>query len=136
MPLGKTLFRIPSTGTGDQGRRMDMLEQSVVKFAEDAERAFDAGGKWNLRRLKVNSTAAPWDLILANPTVAAFQILLPDPTTCTMARIKIKNDSTSTNGITLKPFEGKLIDGAATLVMNTSRLVKELFSDGIEWKAI
>lgn len=136
MALGKTLLSVPSTGPGEPDRRIDMLEQGVQRLVETLERAFDTGGKWNIRRMSANGAAQVWDFVLANPTTAAFRIVIPDPTTCTLGRLTVKNDSASANAITLAPQNSKLIDGATTLVMNTSRLVKHLVSDGLEWKVV
>ena len=136
MAQGKTLFNVPATGPGAPDRRIDMLEQGIMRLVEQLESAFDAGGKWNIRRLSANGAAQVWDFVLANPTAAAFRIVIPDPTDCTLGRLTVKNDSMSTNAITLAPASGKKIDGATTLVMNTSRLVKHLVSDGLEWKVV
>lgn len=136
MALGKTLFNVPSTGPGNPDRRIDLLEQGVAKFAEQSEKAHDEGGKWTIRRLSANGSAQAWDFVLANPTAGAFRVVIPDPTDCKLGEILIKNDSTSANAITLAPANSKSIDGATTLVMNTSRLAKRLKSDGLEWKVV
>jgi hypothetical protein len=132
----KTLFRIPSTGTGEAGRRIDVLEQAVGKFSEDAERAFDAGGKWTIRRVSSVVTANPWDFILANPTSAAFTILVPNATECPLARISVKNDSASSATITLRVLDAGTIDGSSTLAIATPHKTVELVSDGREWKTV
>lgn len=133
---GKTLFGVPATGPGNADRRIDLLEQGVQKFVEQSERAHDAGGKWTIRRLNANGAAQVWDIVLGNPSAGAFRIVIPDPSDCKLGRVTVKNDSTSTNAMTLAPAGGGTIDGASTLVMNTSRLVKHLVSDGLEWKVM
>lgn len=132
----RVLFKVISTGPGDPGRRCDVLEQELTRVADDAERAFDTGGKWSLRSVTGNSAAQPWDFILADPTAAVLTVLIPDPTTCKLARLCVKNDSDSANAITLRPPSGKTIDGASSLIMTAPRIARDLVSDGLEWKTV
>lgn len=133
---GRTLFNLPSTGTGEPDQRIDRLEQGVQKLVQLLERAADVGGKWRVVRIKVNAAVQAWDFVLANPTAGAFQILIPHPTECAGAHILIKNDSTSTSAITVKPLDAGTIDGATTRYMNAARGWIWLVSDGYDWKVM
>jgi hypothetical protein len=132
----RVLFNIPSTGAGDAQRRIDSLEQTVGNVAEVAEAAFDTGGKWVVKKVSTAAVLQPWDFVLANPTTAGFPLILPDPSATKLAQIRIKNDSASTNAVTIKAADGSKIDGAATFTMNTARLAKLFVSDGVEWKPV
>jgi hypothetical protein len=129
-------FNVQSTGPGDPDRRADTLERELSRVADDAGKLYDRGGKWSIRKMSSSGVALPWDLVLGDPTDGAFTIRIPDPATCLLARVLVKNDSDSSSAITLLPAARKTIDGEATLVLQTARGSVELVSDGFEWKRI
>lgn len=133
---GRTIVARRSTVSDDPSRRLDEMENVVSGIRDDVENAFDVGGKWELVKATSNIVLRPWQFALLNPTAAAFGVLLPDPTKCSLARMLLKNDSASTNAITVTVPNSGTIDGATSLTMNAARLAKQLVSDGREWKVI
>jgi hypothetical protein len=121
---------------GDPASRLDKLEQSVMRLADDAERAADVGGKWEIVRSARNVVLKPWQWALLNPTAGAFTAMLPPASSCALSQVRIKNDSASVTAITVKVQGGGTIDGASSNTMNTARLSRLFVSDGREWKVL
>lgn len=78
-------------------------------------------------------TARPWDTILADPTAAGFTVMLPPAQNCPGSLVTVKNNSASTNTITIDGAGGDLIDGAATATITTARASLTMQSIGTGW---
>ncbi len=62
-------------------------------------------------------TARPRDLVLADPTSAAFEVIIPDPVPGG-PWVMVKKVSSSTNAVTLRPLSSSVtIDGSSTLAL-------------------
>ena len=98
----------------------------------------DAGSFQLTFTAQVTSTyaARPWDCVLADPTGGAFTVHLPHPRDLTDVWIVVKNDSASTNTITIAVLNSGTIDGAASKTITTARGVKRFASNGLEWKEL
>jgi hypothetical protein len=121
---------------GDSDARLDLLEGRLEKLFDRLGETIFAGGFWEISRIKAAYVAKPWEMVLANPTAGAFAVVLPDPRGDNrQAQLVVKNDSVSTNAITLR-CQASTIDAASTRVINTARGFVWLVSDGIEWKVL
>lgn len=126
---------LPSTrGMPSPAQRLDLVEGSLAKQAEKIEQTFGEGGYWTLVNTAVSYSAKPWDIVLCNPTSAALDVILPNPAKSKLAQVIVKNDTASTNTITVRVFGGGTIDGATTSTIIASRQIKQFISDGKEWK--
>jgi hypothetical protein len=89
--------------------------------------------QWILTAIKTtNYNAALWELVLCNPTGAGVFITLPNATTALGVSVRIKNVTTSTNGIVVNTFGG-VIDGVSTFTLNLAGQCCEFTSDGTNW---
>lgn len=126
-------FRQISSFAG-QDPQLALFEQAVATklLADDAVEY----GPFKISQLqKATCNARAWDIILCDPTQASFSVILPDPRGALVANswIAVKNDSSSTNSITVRAAIGT-IDGAASFVLNTARAFQWFCSNGVEWK--
>lgn len=116
-------------------RRLDLLENNTSKALESIGNLFGVGGFWQQVSIKTTYTARPWDVVLCNPSAGGFYVGLPDPKASIGAQILVKNDSDSSNTITVAPRVGK-IDGASQRTITSARASLWLLSTGLEWKVI
>jgi len=75
-------------------------------------------------------------LIPLDPTGGAFAVNLPPVGANNGRELVFKNAGTSTNAVTLTASGAETIDGATTLVMNTSHAHVRLWCDGTTWLVI
>lgn len=76
--------------------------------------------------------ASYWDMVLVDPTGGAVPIVLPSPATVPNVTVGVKNDTDSTNLITITTVSG-LIDGVASKQINVARGILIFQSDGTNW---
>lgn len=94
-------------------------------------------GLWATTAIKTALyTTRVWESVLANPTAGGFVVNIPTAVDVKGQQLKVKNVSASVNAITLTPFGGETIDGAATFVMNTGFQATWLESDGTNWMVV
>lgn len=90
----------------------------------------------NTAVLTSNYSATEGDFVVCNPTGGAFAITIPLSADCSRM-IVIKNQSASTNNITLTRSGSNTIDGATTFVMNVARQAIILIPDRVsDWMII
>lgn len=129
-----TRFRFSETRNGDPGQRIDLLEDRLGGVFDEITQAFDSWGRWEIVNARARYSARPWDVVLADPSTAAFQVVLPKPDKANRQTwILVKNDSDSVNGITVVAI-GSTIDGQTSTTITSPRGVLLLMSSGIEWK--
>ncbi len=90
--------------------RLNRIEDRTSKLVRDLNEKANRSGQWAERRASSTYTAKPWDLILADPSGAAFTILLPDPSKCVGSEVKVKNVTSSVNPISVAAL-AKTVDG-------------------------
>lgn len=128
---------IPKIGVygTDLPRELSLFESNVVtKLRADDDAEF--GPLRYVGPFTTVCNARPWDILAVNPTAGALTVLLPSPDAAVAVGswIGIKNDSDSSNTITVKPLTGT-IDGAGTFTILSARKFQWFYSTGIEWKA-
>lgn len=102
---------------------------------DESEAGGGGGGggspEWNVRFISSVDTAAIGDLMACDPSSAGFAVNLPASSAGTAGQsIRIKNDSDSTNVITITPDGSDTIDGAATFAIAVARASVDLVDDG------
>lgn len=97
----------------------------------------------NRHRVRITDGATPvsaavGDLIAADPTGGAIDVNLPAITQFNEGlEVVVKNNSASTNNITVNPAGADTIDGAASAVISTGRASLTFVSDGVgNWNII
>jgi hypothetical protein len=75
--------------------------------------------------------AAVWgEVVMCDPTGGGFTVNLPTAVGNSGRQIIVKNDSASTNTITIEPDGSETIDGAANTTITTARGTVRITSDG------
>lgn len=117
----------------DLARELALLEQSVHdKFTNDD--AVEYGPLDIIGRQSSLYNAKSWEVIRFDPSSAAGNVLLPDAADAlaNSSWIAVKNDSDSTNAITIASLGG-LIDGQTQYLLQAPRGLQWFFSDGQNW---
>ena len=97
---------------------------------------------WNITATKTaDYTTAIGEVVKCDPSGAGFNVDLPAmPSTATLRDVDVivKNITSSTNTITIRPQAGQTIDGAANVTITTARGVVRLLAipGGTDWMII
>lgn len=110
----RTLRHFP----GDVARALAQLEQNILeKLENDNFRSFGPFKATGVRT--TNTRALPWQIVKLNPTAGGFRVSLPSPREPDAGFIILKNVSSSTNPIDVRPIAGT-IDGQASNTLSGS----------------
>lgn len=86
------------------------------------------------KRIVGNNTIGYGQIALCDPTAAALTITLPQASREKVGQLVIvKNNTDSTNAITIRPSGSEQIDGESSLELSTARAVALLMCDYEEW---
>lgn len=108
---------------------VSLLEQRLRTLFDKLSR--DAQARTESARVTARGyVAKPWEVVMCDPSAAAFEVTIPDPTDPTVAgtEIVVKNNSASANTITIRALGGRLIDGATTATISAARGTKRLWA--------
>lgn len=83
--------------------------------------------------LTMDYTARVNEIVLCDPTSAGFTVTLPAAAKCKGQKITVKNQTSSTNTITIATDDQAEIDGAATASIASGYEAMTLVSDGSDW---
>ncbi len=74
-------------------------------------------------------------IVFVDPTGASFSQALPAASGCASWKITFKNIATNGNTVTLDPASSELIEGIATLVLNSSPIMDSVtvYCNGTAW---
>ena len=91
--------------------------------------------KWFVTSVKTGAyRAQSGEIVRCNPSSAAFTVTAPNATRAGAgASFMVKNDSSSTNTITIAACAGETIDGASTATISLARQSLYLVSTGTNW---
>jgi len=137
-----------ATGTGNIDNAATI--QVAGGYASDTFVADNANGylriaairPWNITATKTaDYTTAIGEVVKCDPSGAGFNVELPAiPSTATLRDVDVivKNITSSTNTITIRPQAGQTIDGAANVTITTARGVVRLLAipGGTDWMII
>ena len=137
-----------ATGTGNIDNAATI--QVAGGYASDTFVADNANGylriaairPWNITATKTaDYTTAIGEVVKCDPSGAGFNVDLPAiPSTATLRDVDVivKNITSSTNTITIRPQAGETIDGAANVTITTARGVVRLLAipGGTDWMII
>jgi hypothetical protein len=92
------------------------------------------GPRWIPTGFKTsNYNAAPWELVMCNPSGGAFFVTLPNAAAVQPGTsVAVKNTTASTNSITVNSFGGS-IDNISTFVMAAAGACCHFTSNGSNW---
>jgi len=75
------------------------------------------------------------EVVLADPTAAAFAVTLPNAATVKGRRVTVKKLTASVNAVTVASAGGT-IDTAVSIAMATQNEALEVVSDGVNWLVV
>lgn len=87
-----------------------------------------------LREISADYIAVDADAILADASIGAITITLPEPTLA--ARIIVKKTEASVNALTIVTFGSETIDGSASLTISGQNEARSIISDGVNWYTV
>lgn len=88
----------------------------------------------NVLNVTASTTTNNGDIVLADATLGALTVTLPDASSG--AQITIKKIDTTTNTVTVVAANGELVNGSASYVMKAAGEIEQWVTDGLKWHTI